>query len=130
MQVQGIEISYHYVISELIFAIVPILAFIAVIILLLLLYAPNERIKNKKTQNRIDNLKTRAETDEKAAKELERIYRKQKNAKKRMKTDRLWIWSGVLFCVALADVIFLLLPICSDLKNDDYVVYDGEFSVV
>ena len=89
------------------------------------------KIKNPKEKEHLRKLGEKAQNDEIAKKQLEKIKRKNKSRHKREKeniiTDII-IWS-VSICLAIAILAWGIIPGWTDYAKKDYVVYTGEITV-
>ncbi|MBR6782647.1 MAG: hypothetical protein IKM33_05570 [Clostridia bacterium] len=88
-------------------------------------------LKNPKEKEHLRNLKEKAQSDELAKKQLEKIKRRNKRRRKREKeniiTDVI-IWS-ISACLAIAILAWGIIPGWMDYIRKDYVVYKGEITV-
>ncbi len=86
---------------------------------------------NKKGNERIQKLKERAETDEKARVQLEKLQRKRRRKKARDKPQL--IREIAFFLLVFGLGIFILcvgvIPALTDYIKKDYVVYSGNFTI-
>ena len=88
-------------------------------------------MKNPKEKEHLRKLKEKAQNDESAKKQLEKIERKNKRRRKREKeniiTDII-IWS-ISACLAIVILAWGVIPGWTDYIRKEYVVYKGEFTV-
>ena len=88
-------------------------------------------MKNPKERQHLRKLKEKAQTDETARRQLEKIERKNKRRRQRNKdniiTDII-IWSATV-CLAVAILAWGVLPGWTDYLRKDYVVYTSEITV-
>ncbi len=88
-------------------------------------------MKNPKEKEHLRKLKEKAQNDESAKKQLEKIERKNKRRRKREKeniiTDII-IWS-ISACLAIVILAWGVIPGWTDYVKKDYVVYEGEITV-
>lgn len=88
-------------------------------------------MKNPKERQHLRKLKEKAQTDETARRQLEKIERKNKRRRQRNKdniiTDII-IWSATV-CLAVAILAWGVIPGWTDYIRKDYVVYTGEITV-
>jgi len=89
------------------------------------------KLKNPKEKEHLRKLKEKAQSDELAKKQLEKIERKNKRRRKREKeniiTDAI-IWS-ISVCLAIVILAWGVIPGWTDYVKKDYVVYKGEITV-
>ena len=87
--------------------------------------------RDKKAIQRIKKLRTKAETDEQAAKQLTKMERKIKRQKRKKRGDIIYhIFLFILvFGVELFIIIGGIAPLVTDHVVKDYVVYTGEIKV-
>lgn len=89
------------------------------------------KLKNPKEKEHLRKLKEKAQSDELAKKQLEKIERKKKRRRKREKeniiTDAI-IWS-ISVCLAMVILAWGVIPGWTDYVKKDYVVYKGEITV-
>ena len=87
--------------------------------------------RDKKAIQRIKKLRTKAETDEQAAKQLAKMERKIKRRRKKNKSDL--IYYVFLFAMVIGVELFIIIggiaPLVTDHIVKDYVVYTGEIKV-
>lgn len=126
---QGIPISETGLLVETILFAVMLILLLAVIIAYAVI---SLSMKNPKARRRIKNLRERAEHDESARKQLEKLEAKNKRRRHR---NRDTIVSDVLvFSLGLglsALILFLgIIPGWTDYSEKDYAVYTGEITVV
>ena len=88
-------------------------------------------MKNPKERQHLRKLKEKAQTDETARRQLEKIERKNKRRRQRNKdniiTDII-IWSATV-CLAVAILAWGVISGWTDYIRKDYVVYIGEITV-
>ena len=88
-------------------------------------------LKNPKEKEHLRRLKEKAQSDDFAKKQLEKIKRKNKRRRKRERknivTD-VFIWS-ISVCVGVAILVWGIIPGWTDYIRKDYVVYTGEITV-
>ena len=88
-------------------------------------------LKNPKEKEHLRRLKEKAQSDDFAKKQLEKIKRKNKRRRKRERknivTD-VFIWS-ISVCVSVAILVWGIIPGWTDYIRKDYVVYTGEITV-
>ncbi|MBE6684297.1 MAG: hypothetical protein E7592_01440 [Ruminococcaceae bacterium] len=88
-------------------------------------------MKNPKEKEHLRKLKEKAQSDELAKKQLEKIERKNKRRHRREKeniiTDVI-IWS-ISVCLAIVILAWGIIPGWIDYIRKDYVVYKGEITV-
>lgn len=124
----GIPISdYRVLVHSIIFSIL----FLALMIAFGFWLYISLTMKNPKERQRLRKLKEKAQNDETARKQLEKIERKNKRRRQRNKdniiTDII-IWSAAV-CLAAAILTWGVIPGWTDYIRKDYVVYTGEFTV-
>lgn len=124
----GIPISdYRVLVHSIIFSIM----FLALMIAFGFWLYISLMMKNPKERQRLRKLKEKAQNDETARKQLEKIERKNKRRRQRNKdniiTDII-IWSATV-CLAAAILTWGVIPGWTDYIRKDYVVYTGEFTV-
>ena len=89
------------------------------------------KLKNPKEKEHLRKLKEKAQSDEFAKKQLEKIERKNKRRRKREKeniiTDAI-IWS-ISVCLAIVILAWGVIPGWTDYVKKDHVVYKGEITV-
>ena len=87
--------------------------------------------RDKKAIQRIKKLRTKAETDEKAAKQLTKMENKIKRQKRKKRGDI--IYHIFLFVLTFGLELFIIIggiaPLVTDHVVKDYVVYTGEIKV-
>lgn len=87
--------------------------------------------RDKKAIQRIKKLRTKAETDEQATKQLAKMERKIKKRRKKSKSDL--IYYVFLFAMVIGFELFIIIggiaPLITDHIVKDYVVYTGEIKV-
>ena len=124
----GISISeYRLPIMYIIY----ILLAVALIIAALFLLCQILNNRNKKTIQRIKELRKKAVTDEQAAKQLAKMERKIKRRRKKNRGDL--IFYVFLFAMVIGFELFIVVgriaPLVTDHIVKDYVVYTGEIKV-
>ena len=88
-------------------------------------------VKNPKAKEHLRKLKEKAQSDELAKKQLEKIERKNKRRRRRNKDDMIsevLIW-GIAICLAVAILALGVIPGWTDYIRKDYVVYEGDITV-
>ena len=87
--------------------------------------------RDKKAIQKIKKLRTKAETDEQAAKQLTKMERKIKRQRKKNRGDL--IFYVFLFAMVIGFELFIVVggiaPLVTDHIVKDYVVYTGEIKV-
>ena len=87
--------------------------------------------RDKKAIQRIKKLRTKAETDEQAAKQLAKMERKIKRRRKKNRGN--FIYYMFLFAMVIGVELFVIIgciaPLVTDHIVKDYVVYTGEIKV-
>lgn len=87
--------------------------------------------RDKKTSQRLNTLRKKAETDEQAAKELVKMERKIKRRRKKNRGDL--VFYIFLFTMVIGFELFIIIggiaPLVTDYIVKDYVVYTGEIKV-
>lgn len=87
--------------------------------------------RDKKAIQKIKKLRTKAETDEQAAKQLTKMERKIKRQRKKNRGDL--IFYGFLFAMVIGFELYIVVggiaPLVTDHIVKDYVVYTGEIKV-
>ena len=124
----GIPISeYRLLAHSVIFTIL----FLGLAVAFVFLFYVSLTMKNPKEKEHLRKLKEKAQNDESAKKQLEKIERKNKRRRKREKeniiTDII-IWS-ISACLAIVILAWGVIPGWTDYIRKDYVVYKGEFTV-
>ena len=88
-------------------------------------------LKNPKEKEHLRRLKEKAQSDELAKKQFEKLERKNKRRRRRERknivTD-VFIWS-ISVCVGVAILVWGIIPGWTDYIRKDYVVYTGEITV-
>ena len=88
-------------------------------------------LKNPKEKEHLRRLKEKAQSDELAKKQLEKLERRNKRRRRRERknivTD-VFIWS-ISVCVSVAILVWGIIPGWTDYIRKDYVVYTGEITV-
>ena len=107
------------------------LLFLSLMVALGFLGYASLKLKNPKEKEHLRKLKEKAQSDELAKKQLEKIERKNKRRRKREKeniiTDAI-IWS-ISVCLAIVILAWGVIPGWTDYVKKDYVVYKGEITV-
>ena len=88
-------------------------------------------MKNSKEKERLRKLKEKAQSDELAKKQLEKIERRNKRRRKREKENIITgviIWS-ISVCLGIAILAWGIIPGWTDYVKKDCVVYEGEITV-
>ena len=124
----GISISeYRLPIMYIIY----ILLAVALIIAALFLLCQVLNNRNKKTIQRIKELRKKTVTDEQAAKQLAKTERKIKRRRKKYRGDL--VFYVFLFAMVIGFELFIVIggiaPLVTDHIVKDYVVYTGEIKV-
>ena len=125
----GIPISdYRVLVHSIIFSIL----FLGLMIAFSFWLYISLTMKNPKERQHLRKLKEKAQTDETARRQLEKIERKNKRRRQRNKdniiTDIIIIWSATV-CLAVAILAWGVIPGWTDYIRKDYVVYTGEITV-
>ena len=125
---KGIPISeYRLLAHSVIFTIL----FLGLAVAFVFWFYVSLTMKNPKEKEHLRKLKEKAQNDESAKKQLEKIERKNKRRRKREKeniiTDII-IWS-ISACLAIVILAWGVIPGWTDYIRKDYVVYKGEFTV-
>ena len=125
---KGIPISeYRLLAHSVIFTIL----FLGLAVVFVFWFYVSLTMKNPKEKEHLRKLKEKAQNDESAKKQLEKIERKNKRRRKREKeniiTDII-IWS-ISACLAIVILAWGVIPGWADYIRKDYVVYKGEFTV-
>ena len=88
-------------------------------------------LKNPKEKEHMRRLKEKAQSDELAKKQFEKLERRNKRRRRRERknivTD-VFIWS-ISVCVSVAILVWGIIPGWTDYIRKDYVVYTGEITV-
>ena len=88
-------------------------------------------LKNPKEKEHLRRLKEKAQSDELAKKQFEKLERRKKRRRRRERknivTD-VFIWS-ISVCVGVAILVWGIIPGWTDYIRKDYVVYTGEITV-
>ena len=88
-------------------------------------------LKNPKEKEHLRRLKEKAQSDELAKKQFEKLERRNKRRRRRERknivTD-VFIWS-ISVCVSVAILVWGIIPGWTDYIRKDYVVYTGEITV-
>ena len=88
-------------------------------------------LKNPKEKEHLRRLKEKAQSDELAKKQFEKLKRRNKRRRRRERknivTD-VFIWS-ISVCVGVAILVWGIIPGWTDYIRKDYVVYTGEITV-
>ena len=107
------------------------LLFLSLMVALGFLGYASLKLKNPKEKEHLRKLKEKAQSDELAKKQLEKLERRNKRRNKRKKeniiTD-IFIWSTSV-CVGVAILAWGIIPWWTDYIRKDYVVYKGEITV-
>lgn len=88
-------------------------------------------MKNPKEKARFRKLKEKAQHDELAKKQLEKIEQKNKHSRKREKGNiitNINLW-GTSVCLAIVILALAVIPGWTDYIKKDYVVYTGDITV-
>lgn len=127
----GIPISEHIVLLySITFSIFFLISIVLIGVCVWLLTVTWKSVNKPKETQRIRNLKEKAQNDEIAKKQLEKIKRQRKWRKERNKADL--ISQAFLLCLAVGLSIFLQFEAMAGWKdyiNKDYAVYTGEITV-
>jgi len=125
---QGISISESRLLAGAIIFTVMLLIFVAIIVVYSLMLIS---MRNPKARRRIKNLQKRAENDEGARKQLEKLEAKNKRRKRR--NIHGLIGDVFVYVLALGFSVLIIfaavVPSWTDYALKDYAVYTGEFSV-
>ena len=124
----GIPISdYRVLVHSIIFSIM----FLALMIVFGFWLYISLTMKNPKERQRLRNLKEKAQNDETARKQLEKIERKNKRRRQRNKDNIITDIVIGSFTVCMATVILAwgAIPGWTDYIRKDYAVYTGEIEV-
>ena len=88
-------------------------------------------LKNPKRKEYLRKLKEKAQSDDFAKKQLEKIKRRNKRRHKRERKNIItdvFIWS-ISICVGVAILVWGIIPGWTDYIRKDYVVYKGKITV-
>ena len=88
-------------------------------------------LKNPKRKEYLRKLKEKAQSDDFAKKQLEKIKRRNKRRHKRERKNIItdvFIWS-ISICVGVAILVWGIIPGWTDYIRKDYFVYTGEITV-
>ena len=88
-------------------------------------------LKNPKRKEHLRKLKEKAQNDDFAKKQLEKIKRRNKRRRKQERKNIItdvFIWS-ISVCVGVAILVWGIIPGWTDYIRKDYVVYKGEITV-
>ena len=88
-------------------------------------------LKNPKEKEHLRKLKEKAQSDELAKKQLEKLERRNKRRHKRERKNIItdvFIWS-ISICVGVAILVWGIIPGWTDYVKKDHVVYKGEITV-
>ncbi len=89
------------------------------------------QVANPKEEARIKKLKSLAETDTYAAKQLRKLERKKKHRKNRdrdLRTEAIFV-NVLIIVLFFITLFYITIPTWKDYTIKDYVVYEGEFEV-
>ena len=86
------------------------------------------QLRNPKEQNRLNNLRARAQEDPVASKQLEKLLRKQKKRHKKNLGEAILIYALLTLMISLT-LLLAVIPCWTDYFRKDYLVYEGEFEV-
>ena len=126
--INGIQISeLRLIVQSTIFTIL----LLGLVVVIGFLVYTSLTMKNPKEKEHLLKLKEKAQSDELAKKQLEKLERRNKRRNKREKeniiTD-IFIWS-ISVCVGVAILAWGIIPGWTDYIRKDYVVYKGEITV-
>ena len=120
-----------YELGLLVYSIIFTIMFIALMVAAGFFAYTSLTLKNPKEKEHQRRLKEKAQSDDFAKKQLEKIIRKNKRRRKRERknivTD-VFIWS-ISVCVGVAILFWGIIPGWTDYIRKDYVVYTGEITV-
>ena len=88
-------------------------------------------LKNPKEKEHLRRLKEKAQSDELAKKQFEKLERRNKRRRRQEKKNIItdvFIWS-ISVCVGVAILVWGIIPGWTDYIRKDYVVYKGEITV-
>ena len=124
----GIPISeLRLIVHSIIFTIL----FIGLMVAVGFLAYTSLTLKNPKEKEHLRRLKEKAQSDELAKKQFEKLERRNKRRRRRERknivTD-VFIWS-ISVCVGVAILVWGIIPGWTDYIRKDYVVYTGEITV-
>ena len=88
-------------------------------------------LKNPKEKEHLRRLKEKAQSDELAKKQFEKLERRNKRRRRRERKNIItdvFIWS-ISVCVGVAILVWGIIPGWTDYIRKDYVVYTGEITV-
>ena len=88
-------------------------------------------LKNPKEKEHLRRLKEKAQSDELAKKQFEKLERRNKRRRKRERKNIItdvFIWN-ISVCVGVAILVWGIIPGWTDYIRKDYVVYKGEITV-
>ena len=124
----GIQISeLRLIVHSIVFTIL----FIGLTIVMGFWIYTSYTMKNSKDKDHLRKLKEKAQSDEHAKKQFEKLERKNKRRRKREKENVITdvvIWS-IYICIAILILAWCIIPGWTDYVKKDYVVYTGEFTV-
>lgn len=107
------------------------MVFLVMVVALVFWVYTSHTMKNPKEKERLRKLREKAQDDELAKKQLEKIKRKNKRKRKcereNIITDVI-IWS-ISACIAIVTPTCGIIPGWTDYIKKDYVVYTGEITV-
>ena len=88
-------------------------------------------MKSAKERRALIKLRKKARNDDTARNKLEKIKRRNKRRRQRNKSDIVAdvVCCGLLICVAIAALVWTIIPGWIDYFKKDYVVYTGEIKV-
>lgn len=135
MEFQGVSISESLLLRYAVVSGVMLLLFIGVAVWLAIwggLYMFSRDPQKGKTEKWLQTLRARAETDERARRELARRMRKREKRRRNERCDRVWylVLMGFVGLIVTAATVFWATPMWRDYTQKDYATYDGTFSVV
>ena len=126
--INGIQISeLRLIVHSIIFTIL----FIGLMVAVGFWVYTSLKLKNPKEKEHLRKLKEKAQSDELAKKQFEKLERKNKRRRKRERKNIItdvFIWN-ISVCVGVAILVWGIIPGWTDYIRKDYVVYKGEITV-
>ena len=120
-----------YELGLLVYSIIFTIMFIALMVAVGFFAYTSLTLKNPKEKEHLRRLKEKAQSDELAKKQFEKLERRNKRRRRRERknivTD-VFIWS-ISVCVGVAILVWGIIPGWTDYIRKDYVVYTGEITV-
>ena len=120
-----------YELGLLVYSIIFTIMFIALMVAVGFWAYTSLTLKNPKEKEHLRRLKEKAQSDELAKKQFEKLERRNKRRRKRERKNIItdvFIWN-ISVCVGVAILVWGIIPGWTDYIRKDYVVYKGEITV-